>query len=47
MSDDDLLPLNAVLPWSVPAPRAGRDWPLATDPGTARARWTALLAARE
>ncbi|MDT0421477.1 MULTISPECIES: type ISP restriction/modification enzyme [Streptomyces] len=47
VSDDDLLPLNAVLPWSVPAPRAGRDWPLATDPGTARARWTALLAARE
>ncbi|MEU6443468.1 type ISP restriction/modification enzyme [Streptomyces sp. NPDC047046] len=47
MSDDDRLPLNAVLPWSVPAPRAGRDWPLAADPDTARARWTALLAARE
>ncbi len=47
VSDDDRLPLNAVLPWSVPAPRAGRDWPLATDRATARARWTALLAASE
>ncbi|WP_433343109.1 type ISP restriction/modification enzyme [Streptomyces sp. CA-253872] len=47
VSDEEPLPLDAVLPWSVPAPRAGRDWPLATDPGTARARWAALIAARD
>ncbi|MER7764391.1 type ISP restriction/modification enzyme [Streptomyces sp. NPDC097619] len=33
------------MPWSVPAPRLGRGWVTAPDPGTLRARWNALTAA--
>ncbi|MFE9249215.1 type ISP restriction/modification enzyme [Streptomyces sp. NPDC007088] len=33
------------MPWSVAAPRAGRDWPLAADEASLRRRWSAFTAA--
>lgn len=33
------------MPWSVAAPRAGRDWPLAADEASLRTRWSAFTAA--
>jgi hypothetical protein len=44
---DDAPLLADLMPWSVAPPRLGRDWPLAPDPASLRARWDALVSARD
>lgn len=44
MNDDAPL-LDDLMPWSVPSLRLGREWVVAPDPRTLRARWDTLLAA--
>ncbi len=45
VTHDDAPPLADLMPWSVAAPRLGRDWPAAPDAGSLRARWDALMKA--
>lgn len=42
---DDVPLLSDLLPWSVAPLRLGRGWPMAPDPVSLKARWTALLRA--
>ncbi|MEU6481788.1 type ISP restriction/modification enzyme [Streptomyces sp. NPDC047017] len=45
VTHDDAPLLADLMPWSVAAPRLGRAWPAAPDPGCLKARWAALLEA--